>query len=309
MNNFSDFWNSLINIYDSSIYGDKKDKRISVWLDVLKNLRPIENSLVSLTNSIEVRGNWKTEDELVTKELLHKLLPWRKGPFSIGDIFIDSEWRSHYKWDRFMALNLDLKDKNILDVGSGNGYYGFRMLGQGARLVICLEPNLNHLTQFAAINSFIRSEDIKMIPERVEELSFSEKLFDIIFSMGLMYHQRDPRLHLMTLCSHLKKDGYLVLETIIAPPEFGDMLIPDDRYANMSNVWQIHTDKGIEKLVNDLGLTIIDMDSSVITSNQEQRTTVWMPFRSLSSAINPKDKNLTIESLPIPSRKIFIIQE
>ena len=53
-----------------------------------------------------------------------------KGPFQINDISIDSEWLSNEKWERFKELNISLDGKNILDVGSGNGYYAFRMLGE-----------------------------------------------------------------------------------------------------------------------------------------------------------------------------------
>ena len=113
-----------------------------------------------------------SKDKQRTEEDLMQLVPWRKGPFMIQDIFIDAEWQSNMKWERVLDLNIELKGKNILDVGSGNGYYGFRMLGKGAEFVICLEPNVSHLTQFLALNHFINSNRIRMVPERVEEISF-----------------------------------------------------------------------------------------------------------------------------------------
>lgn len=32
--------------------------------------------------------------------ILEQLKPWRKGPFSLYGINIDTEWRSDWKWDR-----------------------------------------------------------------------------------------------------------------------------------------------------------------------------------------------------------------
>ena len=40
----------------------------------------------------------------------------------------------------------------------------FRMLGQGVDSVVCLEPNLSHLTQFIAINNFVQFRTNKNDP-------------------------------------------------------------------------------------------------------------------------------------------------
>lgn len=38
-----------------------------------------------------------------------ELIPWRKGPFRLGDLAIDAEWRSDKKWDRIAPDLPDLK--------------------------------------------------------------------------------------------------------------------------------------------------------------------------------------------------------
>ncbi len=207
------------------------------------------------------------------------------------------------KWD---SLNIELKGKNILDVGSGNGYYGFRMLGKGAEFVICLEPNVSHLTQFLALNHFINSNRIRMVPLRIEEISFFDKCFDLVFSMGVLYHQRNPENHLNILTSHLNEGGQIILETLIAPDEYGQALIPKSSYANMSNVWFIHTRKGLEDLINKSGLKILKMGSSVKTMPEEQRATKWMPFRSLVDGLS-QGLDRTVEGLPSPDRVVLVL--
>ena len=72
---------------------------------------------------------------------LRALMPWRKGPFQFGDVFIDSEWRSDWKWQR-LAAQIDLAGQRVLDVGCGNGYFGWRMLQAGAREVVGVDPTL-----------------------------------------------------------------------------------------------------------------------------------------------------------------------
>ena len=179
-------------------------------------------------------------------------------------------------------------------------------LGKGAEFVICLEPNVTHLTQFLALNHFINSDRIRMVPQRIEEISFSDKCFDLVFSMGVLYHQRNPENHLNLLASHLKEEGQIILETLIAPDEYGQALIPKSTYANMSNVWFIHTRKGLEDLVNDSGLKILQIGSSVKTTPVEQRATKWMPFRSLVDGLD-QALDRTVEGLPSPDRVVLVL--
>jgi tRNA (mo5U34)-methyltransferase len=249
MNHNFDNWRSLLEEYENNLFSDKKDKRLQDWIQILTDLPSMHSSSVSLNNKVSVFGSWNGNDQQIANKLLLKLLPWRKGPFLIQDIFIDSEWKSDLKWTRFLDLGVNLLDKTILDVGSGNGYYAFRMLEQGAKNIICLEPNLNFYTQFLAINNFFKVDNLRMIPERIESLKFSEHNFDVIFSMGLLYHQRNPQEHLQNLKDFLKSDGQMIIETIIAPDSYGIALELVDRYASMPNVHFVHTDLGCRNSV------------------------------------------------------------
>ena len=304
----SENWVELLNSYNENPYGIKKDRRIDDWNKIISSLPKLQSTKVDFKKEVLISGNWKEQERKKAKELLLELVPWRKGPFEIGDIFIDAEWRSNLKWERFLKLNIELSGKTILDVGSGNGYYGFRMLGQGADSVVCLEPNLSHLTQFIAINNFVQSEQIRMIPERIEELTFTEECFDLIFSMGVLYHQREPEEHLKLLCSHLKEEGTIILETLIVAEEYGEVLIPEGNYVNMPNVRFVHTKTGLEKLAKQANLNIASISSSCKTTTEEQRTTSWMPFKSLSDGLNV-EKDLTIEGLPRPERVFFTLNK
>ena len=299
-------WTTLLNSLDLDPYGQVKDKRIENWKKIISNLPLINTTKVDLLNGITVQGKWDSKDKQRTEEDLMQLVPWRKGPFMIQDIFIDAEWQSNMKWERVLDLNIELKGKNILDVGSGNGYYGFRMLGKGAEFVVCLEPNVSHLTQFLVLNHFIKSDRIKMVPRRIEEISFLDKCFDLVFSMGVLYHQRNPESHLNLLASHLKEGGQIILETLIVPDEYGQALIPKSSYANMSNVWFIHSRKGLEDLINKSGLKILKMGPSVKTMPEEQRATKWMPFRSLVDGLS-QGLDRTVEGLPGPDRVVLVL--
>ena len=105
----------------------------------------------------------------------------------------------------------------------------------------------------------------------------------------------------------MKEKGSIILETLIAPDEYGDALIPKDSYANMSNVWFVHTKTGLENLVKRTKLKISSISSPCKTTNEEQRTTKWMPFRSLSDALD-ESSDRSIEGLPRPERVILVLK-
>ncbi len=72
--------------------------------------------------------------------LMRNLMPWRKGPFSLYGVNIDTEWRSDWKWDRVLPHLSDLTGRTILDVGCGSGYHMWRMIGAGAHLAVGDRP-------------------------------------------------------------------------------------------------------------------------------------------------------------------------
>ena len=296
-------------INPSNPFGQKKDKRIENWTSLLSKIPSLENAKTDLLSGVNIKGKCSGADEETIENLLLELLPWRKGPFVINNTFIDSEWRSNLKWDRFLELDLDLKDRTILDVGSGNGYYAFRMLGLEAEAILCLEPNLTHFSQFLAINRFIRTNKIRMLPERLEALEMKETHFDVVFSMGLLYHQRDPSKHLNSLSNRMKEGGQLVIETIVASNEYGDYLEPKGPYASMPNVHFVHTNKGFMDLAEKEGLKVVSNSTEVQTTLNEQRRTKWMPFKSYESAVLETHQDITVENFPAPKRKFYVLEK
>ena len=237
---------------------------------------------------------------------LRALSPWRKGPFSVFGIDIDAEWRSFMKWNRLLPHISDLRDRRILDVGSGNGYYLLRMAGLGAQLAVGVEPNWLANWQFTALTRLLPPDiPVWMLPGRLEELPGGT--FDHVFSMGVMHHRRDPEEHLQRLRRHLRPGGELVLETLVcedAPPS-GALSI-NGRYASMRNVWTLlHPDR-ILCLLSETGFRSPCRVDHAATTPEEQRTTDWMPFHSLREALDPADPTRTIEGYPAPVRAIFI---
>lgn len=236
---------------------------------------------------------------------LKSFIPWRKGPVCLGGVAIKTEWRSDFKWAR-LAKHIDLRDEQVLDVGAGNGYFGWCMLAAGARQVFGCDPTQLFVAQHEVIRHFSGPAPNHLIAARLEDLPPSMNGFDRVFSMGVLYHRRDPLAHLNALKAHLRPGGGLVLETLILDGKDDQVLVPPDRYANMRNVHVLPTLKRLEGWLLASGWTDIECIDRTHTNSAEQRQTEWMPFHSLNEALSTDDPGLTREGLPAPLRAIVL---
>jgi tRNA (mo5U34)-methyltransferase len=234
--------------------------------------------------------------------------PWRKGPLCLGGVTIDSEWRSDWKWGR-IAEQVDLRGARVLDVGCGNGYYGLRMLGVGARLVVGIDPTVLYVMQWLACRHFAGDLPAYVLPIGVEDLPDGAPGFDMVFSLGVLYHRRDPQRHLQQLRGLLRAGGRLVLESLVLPSDrAGGLLRPNGGYARMRNVWAI---PGTERLMGWLEQAEFrqpELIDQTATTTAEQRSTPWMRFESLREALHPATPGLTVEGHPAPLRALLLAQ-
>jgi tRNA (mo5U34)-methyltransferase len=278
------------------------------WRAVIDQLPDIADATTILNSPAVTVESPSVEPELrnEVRDMLLQLKPWRKGPFSIHGIDVDSEWRSNLKWDRLENEIAALPDRRILDVGCGNGYYAFRMTGGGAQLVVGIDPMLLFVCQFLALNHFLAVPSVVVLPLRLNELPDARSFFDTTFSMGVLYHQREPLEHLAALRTTLRTGGELVLETLIIPGAESSVREPVGRYARMRNVWHLPTATALENWLREVGFRDIRLVDVTATTVIEQRSTEWMPFESLAEALDPDDPGRTIEELPAPTRALFI---
>ncbi len=273
-------------------------------LDSLPEIRALSSSYIEDYWQIELPAITDTQ-LLELENALKALMPWRKGPYKLGPINIDTEWRSDWKWNRLHEYITPLDGREVLDVGCGNGYHMWRMHEAGARFVLGVEPSPLFNLQFQALQRFARMEHMAMLPLTFEQFP-QTYAFDTVFSMGVLYHRREPKAHLQALSGSLKPAGELVLETLIAPGEDDNEIEIVDRYACMRNVWNLPSALRVARWMEEESFKDIRCVSVNVTSVLEQRSTTWMPFHSLNNALDPEDKSLTVEGLPRPRRAIFI---
>lgn len=287
---------------------EKAHGNFAAWREALESLPEVARVPAIMDTAVVTAPDThlKPQFQSAIHDALSKLLPWRKGPFDIAGVPIDAEWRSDLKWDRVSNAISSLAGRLVLDVGSGNGYYSLRMRGDGAKMVVGIDPTLLYVLQYQAFAHFVEPQPVHVLPLALEELSPAMRAFDTVFSMGVLYHQRSPLSHLLQLRDTLKPGGELVLETLILPGEEACARTPESRYARMRNVWLLPTIKELTVWLGRCGFKAVRIADITRTTTHEQRTTEWMPFESLQQALDPDDPTKTVEGWPAPLRAVVI---
>lgn len=243
------------------------------------------------------------------EQLARNLLPWRIGPYQIGNFTIDAEWRSCKKWHRIKPLLGDLTNKIVGDVGCNNGYFLFQMEDLNPKLLVGFDPIERCWLQYTYLQALINAPQAAFVPTGINSLSSFPEFFDTLICMGVLYHQRDP----FTACKHLyssiKPGGTLILESLVIDQPGSSLLIPKERYAKMRNAWIIPTPEALESLMKRAGFSSTELHSFGSLSTDEQRTTEWAPFESLADFLDPTDPTKTIEGYPAPHTALVVAKK
>jgi tRNA (mo5U34)-methyltransferase len=280
------------------------------WLG-WKNIRPIqeaisalpvyENSTYSLgdTVTVDIDGLSKEDAEQIEKTA-RMMLPWRKGPFRINDLLIDSEWQSQIKYN-LLEPYFNLKDKIVGDIGCNNGYYLFRMLSQQPKKLVGFDPSALYYSQFQFVDHFIQSNIVyEMLG--VEHVEYYEHQFDLLFCLGVLYHRSDPVAMLKSLYKGLNKSGELILDTFMIDGEEEVCLTPKERYSKIPNIYFIPTVNALKNWCHRAGFDEVEVLEIKKTDMTEQRKTEWIATQSLEDFLDPDDVTRTVEGYPAPKR-------
>jgi len=275
------------------------------WL-TWKNILPLRKALdalsnynvdVELNNSVTINGDMNDESIYKTAKLL---MPWRKGPFQVGDIFIDSEWRSSVKYN-LLRPHFNLKDKRVADIGCNNGYYLFRMQEDAPKSLVGFDPSPLYKTQFDFINHFVKS-DIVYELLGVEHLEYYEEKFDTIFCLGVLYHRSDPVAMLKSLYKGLDKKGEVILDTFYIDGEEEMALCPESSYSKIPNIYFVPTIPALKNWCLRAGFDSFEVLEKSVTDASEQRKTEWIEGQSLEDFLDSNDNSKTVEGYPAPQR-------
>jgi len=309
MNDFFKKYQSQINLPEITSVLSKNKKKYDLpqnknLLNTLEELRKIETSSFNPTP----QNNSTFDDETLKniERIARNLSHWRKGPFVMGELLIDSEWRSNLKWERIKNSLPDLKNKTLLDIGCNNGYFMFEMLKQNPKSILGIDPVPYCEAQFNFLQHFCQAPNLFFEMLGIEEVKHFENIFDGILNMGIIYHHPNPIEQIKHCKKALKKDGFLLLESITIAGNESIALFPEDRYAKMRNVFFVPTANCMKNWLIKAKFKHVEIVFDELLTNEEQRVTSWSGGASLEDFLDPTNKNLTIEGHPAPRRAAVI---
>ena len=292
---------------------NKIRKERQKWFD-WKNIKPLYSAVKDVKNidindssliledivSAGFNCNLSNDEGAILLNAAKKLIPWRKGPFNICNLEIQTEWRSDKKYN-LIRPHFNLKDKIVADVGCNNGYYMFRMLEDKPKILKGFDPSPFFNLQFDLVNHFAKT-DIKFELLGVEHLEFYEHKFDFIFMLGVLYHRADPIGTLKSLNRALNKKGEILIDTFMIDGDEEVALTPHSRYSKMANIYFIPTIPALKNWLNRAGFIDIEVIATTTTDSEEQRVTPWTFEQSLDDYLDESDKTKTVEGYPAPKR-------
>lgn len=253
----------------------------------------------SLDDSVNLSTNSQAKDEILT--ITKELKPWRKGPFKIDDLFIDTEWQSFIKFNILKPFMGEISQKYIADIGCNNGYYMFKMLEFNPAKLIGFDPSIKYRLQFELINALAKTP-IKYELLGVEDLPNYGLKFDVIFCLGVIYHRSDPIKMLKDLKAGLNKNGVIFLDTMYIEDEREIAFVPNKTYSKIPNIYFVPSISALKNWCERAGFKEFEVLATKKTDENEQRKTEWIDSFSLENFLDPKDKNLTIEGYEAPKR-------
>ena len=306
-------WNFILKIYNYAmnleILQNKKQecrawKNVEPWFLQLQEASKIEKQNLEIDYgdwfSVGKKEDLTSEEFEVIEKTAKKLIPWRKGPFKIFGLEIDSEWQSNIKYN-LIRPHFNLKDKVVADIGCNNGYYMFRMLEDKPKRLIGFDPSPLTLHQFEFINHFVKS-DIVYEMLGVEHLEYYNHKFDFIFMLGVLYHRPDPVGTLKSLARGLNSKGEILIDTFMIDGEDEICLTPNKRYSKIPNIYFIPTISALKNWVERAGFENFEVLATTVTTSEEQRKTDWSFDQSLEDFLDPNDNTKTVEGYPAPKR-------
>lgn len=276
------------------------------WNEIRKSLTSLVNDVSLLTTGGDLNADAittalpKNVDYEKLRVICRQLISWRTGPYKLGDLELDTEWRSHMKWGRVSPMIPQREGMRIADVGCSNGYFLYKLSTLNPEIAIGFDPVERCWLQFALLQSMLRAPNLAFLPMGILALDAFPSFFDFILCMGVIYHQRDQALAVRKLYDATRPGGHVLLESLVVPGDEPLTIAPPDRYAKMRNAWTMPSAASLKGLFMKAGFQDVRVESFGPLTTSEQRRAEFAPFESLVDFLDPNDPSRTVEGHPAP---------
>ena len=251
--------------------------RITNNEEILKNGKLEKQDLLRITSEIDKNNSVKSKH----LENLH-----------INYLLENDGIRYLKHFDNIINSNNLPKKLNVLDVGSGYGYFPF-LINKKYNNIDITATDLNHNKLLYGKNTL--KLDIKCIFEKIEDETFiknNENKFDIITSWHVLEHVYDPVLWMKNILRLLKKNGICLLEI---PNEDDELIELVPEYSKIIH-FQDHVNyfyvKNIKQLLKICNIKENDYKISGVQRYGFYNYIDWLRFGTKSKVISDDYRNI-----------------
>ncbi|MBM2820989.1 MAG: Methylase involved in ubiquinone/menaquinone biosynthesis [Candidatus Berkelbacteria bacterium] len=137
---------------------------------------------------------------------------------------MSSEDRFGYEWNKYPEIipeyesqfrnwvhplgHEDFQGKKVLDAGCGSGRSSYWSLKWGTQTLVAFDFDLRSVA--VARENLHEFNNARVLFKNIYEIDWQEE-FDLVFSIGVIHHLKDPKLAIKKLVQALKTNGKLVL--------------------------------------------------------------------------------------------------
>lgn len=186
----------LVNVYKMYIvYTIKKYKCNSLNMLKKTSIDPIDIEKFSK----KAHEWWKIDGEF---KILHQINPLRLH-------YLMDKIKHHFN---IHAIELPLKDLNILDIGCGGGLITIPLSQQGGNLTAIDASEENILTA----QEYIKNKGLKInfLKSTIEELAAGGEQYDVVLCLEVIEHVNNVEDFVRNIASVIKPNGMIILSTI-----------------------------------------------------------------------------------------------
>jgi ubiquinone/menaquinone biosynthesis C-methylase UbiE/uncharacterized protein YbaR (Trm112 family) len=149
-------------------------------------------------------------DSFLDSHIKQQIEYFSKEPASVEEEYTLSPWQQSYV-DRFLDNFGDVKDKWVLDGGSGSGYMTIELAKRGAH-VVSADVTYSSVMRLARLrDKFSLKNDIEIVCCDMQELPFKDNVFDFYISNAVLEHLPNDMKAISEISRVCKKKGAGVL--------------------------------------------------------------------------------------------------
>lgn len=131
---------------------------------------------------------------------------------NLAKAFDSSERESWQKPDEVINFLGEIEDKTIVDVGSGSGYFSFRLVNAGAKVIAAdIDPEFLQIIEKKQNELNIGQDKLKTVRISEDNLNIDAHSADIILLVNVYHHIADRVNYFSSVNSTLKENGKIVI--------------------------------------------------------------------------------------------------